>query len=768
VQPSDLQATAKLTNWWKPKSTNILGILYVVMLITQLPFSKAIILFLPSVLTILGIGSFGHLINDWYDIEADLKVGKPNRLGRLSVGNRRLLVAASLAIALLPWLILPADPYSIGLLALEFLLFLVYAVPPVRLKERGAWPLAADGTYAYALPSLLAAHTFFLAANRVPGLFFYGTLFVWQLALGIRHFINHLALDRLNDIDSGTLTLATQKGNRFLHTLVRSYIFPLELIFFAGFLVYIASYNWQLPLAVLLSWCFFASLHLLLTIGRNYSFVTYRFSSTTIDWFYQNWWPLMPLLFLVLAQWQYGVLVVGHFLLFYPVRERFQFLKPFVPPQLFNLQSSWHQVVRFAVGFPLFFLVKFREENKKFDKLKKDVTEQPEDTGSPKKSTNSIRIAIANINQAKYSETFIHELIPSLSFQTYYLYGGELPLFDQEDRHFLSNWTSLQAWANFLEKFMDVKTDYFLSHSISSYIQSRKIQLILAQFGPVGVQLLPIARDTGTPLLVYFHGYDAFHLAQLRQHTVAYQALFREAKKIIVVSEQMRQQLHRLGAPYEKLIHLPAFVNLNLFPYTDHSSLPVRFLAVGRFAETKSPHLTLLAFHKVLQKKPDAVLVMVGKGGGGELYEACLILAKALKITERVIFKGVLTHQEVAIEMQQARVFVQHSLTTPEHGDQEGKPVAIIEAMACGLPVVATRHAGITELIEDGVHGFLVAEYDIDAMADAMLTLAQNDSLVRDMGEKASASIHHHPLISRHVEILEGIITDCIAQEAIN
>ena len=113
--------------------------------------------------------------------------------------------------------------------------------------------------------------------------------------------------------------------------------------------------------------------------------------------------------------------------------------------------------------------------------------------------------------------------------------------------------------------------------------------------------------------------------------------------------------------------------------------------------------------------------------------------------------------------MSHARVFVQHSVTTPEYGDMEGKPVAIMEAMASGLPVVATRHSGISELIEDGVTGLLVAEYDVAAMAAGMIRLAQDDNLVHQMGERASAFIHNHPLISRHVEIMESIIDGTIA-----
>jgi glycosyltransferase involved in cell wall biosynthesis len=304
--------------------------------------------------------------------------------------------------------------------------------------------------------------------------------------------------------------------------------------------------------------------------------------------------------------------------------------------------------------------------------------------------------------------------------------------------------------------------DHFLKISIGNYLQARKIRLVLAEFGPVGAALYPITRDMGIPLVVYFHGYDAFNRMTVDRQVQQYRELFREAIRIIVVSEIMLNRLAELGAPREKLVHLPAYVNLGLFPYSDHSLLPPRFLAVGRFAETKSPHLTILAFHKVSQQVPDATLTFIGRGGGGDLLEACTILVRALGLDEKVFFKGVLAHEQIAAEMRQARIFVQHSLTTPETGDQEGKPVAIMEAMSCGLPVVSTRHSGIPELIDEGVTGLLVDEYDIGAMAAAMLQLLQDRSLAAGIGLRASEHIRQHPLISRHIFLLEQLIDDCM------
>ncbi len=740
---SELTTTVRLQDWWKAKAANLLAVLYSVTLITALPFTRALVLLAASLITIIGIGGFGHVINDLCDIPIDAAAGKPNRLARLNPWKRFTLVGVLLAIALLPWLVLPFDRLSIALLLIEFSLLLAYAIPPLRLKRRVIWAVLTDAGYAYALPALLAAHTFFLATgdreNRALAL----SLFVWQMALGIRHFLNHLALDRTNDIRSGISTLATIKGSHYIHALIRHGILPIELLGFLGYLLVMSEYARFMVFVVAAIFVVISSLHIVLAIGRSYPFLTYRFSRTQLDWLYQVVLPLVLLAYLVRLDWRFSSLLLAHVLLFVSFDKAFRTQFPLSLQPVATYGGSQRQA----------------------SSAVETVTQSLAQGTSSKRhpAASRVNIAVVNINKRKYTETFVQGLVSRLRYKVSYLHGDDLPRYDNDDRHFLSAWPSLQALAQFLEIVLRLEKSTFLKSSIRSYLQAKNIRLVLAEFGPVGNQMLPITRDLGIPLIVYFHGYDVFNRQALERYSAQYPDLFREAACIIGVSETMLNRLEELGAPREKLFHLPAFVNLELFPYSDHRSRPPRFLAVGRFAETKSPHLTLLAFHRVSEVVPEATLTMVGKGGGGELFEACLILARALGLESRVEFKGVMTQEEVASEMRQARVFVQHSVTTPEQGDMEGKPVAIMEAMASGLPVVATRHSGISELIEDGVTGVLVDEYDVATMAASMIRLAQDDDLVHQIGERASAFIHNHPLISRHVEIMESIIDETIA-----
>jgi glycosyltransferase involved in cell wall biosynthesis len=93
--------------------------------------------------------------------------------------------------------------------------------------------------------------------------------------------------------------------------------------------------------------------------------------------------------------------------------------------------------------------------------------------------------------------------------------------------------------------------------------------------------------------------------------------------------------------------------------------------------------------------------------------------------------------------MGKAQAFVQHSVEASD-GDCEGLPVAILEAMGHGLPVVSTRHSGIPEAVSDGETGLLVEEHDVDGMADAMCALLEDPARAEAMGRAGRARVEAH------------------------
>ncbi len=111
-----------------------------------------------------------------------------------------------------------------------------------------------------------------------------------------------------------------------------------------------------------------------------------------------------------------------------------------------------------------------------------------------------------------------------------------------------------------------------------------------------------------------------------------------------------------------------------------------------------------------------------------------------LGLQGRVTFFGVKPALDIRLALQASDIFLLPS-ETQSNGDEEGIPVAIMEAMACGLPIVSTRHAGIPELIDDGVEGILVPERDPVALAAAIESLARSPERRKQMGEAGRKKI---------------------------
>lgn len=256
------------------------------------------------------------------------------------------------------------------------------------------------------------------------------------------------------------------------------------------------------------------------------------------------------------------------------------------------------------------------------------------------------------------------------------------------------------------------------SSHITEFLRETGVRAVLAEYGSVGRQMRPFAARAGVPLFVHFHGSDATSALRKRIHRWKHQPLFRDAAGVFAPSEFIKARLVLAGCPVEKISVTPCGVDPVRF--TLSRRLPGRLLAVGRFVPKKAPLTLLKAFTLAAREDPRLRLDYVGDG---ELLSATKAQAQRDGVESRVTFHGAQSHQVVLELLGQAAIFVQHSVTAPD-GDTEGLPVAILEAMAAGIPVVSTRHSGIPEAVAEGQTGYLVGEHDAQGMADAILQLS--------------------------------------------
>lgn len=264
-----------------------------------------------------------------------------------------------------------------------------------------------------------------------------------------------------------------------------------------------------------------------------------------------------------------------------------------------------------------------------------------------------------------------------------------------------------------------------------AFLGDHDVGIVLAEYGPLGCRLAHLCERAGVPLFVHFHGYDASQLLAQRRFRHEYRRLATTAAGFVAPSRYLADRLIAIGFPADRVHVIPCGVDPEIFDASAATPQSGRILAVGRLVEKKAPHLLIAAFAIAAASRPDATLEIIGDG---PLMERCRDEVRARGLAARVFLHGARPHAFVIKRMRKAAVFAQHSITAPD-GDTEGLPVAVLEAMMSGLPVVATRHAGIAEAVIEGETGLLVDEGDVVAMARALEDLLAAPDRARRLGE---------------------------------
>lgn len=260
-------------------------------------------------------------------------------------------------------------------------------------------------------------------------------------------------------------------------------------------------------------------------------------------------------------------------------------------------------------------------------------------------------------------------------------------------------------------------------------LRARRIDVIHAHWLlPQGLIARQLLRDFGIPYVITSHGGDLFGLRgrlpiRLKRRVAA------DCAAMTVVSSAMSQEATSVGLQPPRLEVLPMGVDLQqrFTPGQANERVGNELLFVGRLVPKKGLRHLLEALPKVLARKSDTKLTIAGFGPEEEALRA---QAERLGISAAVVFLGAKPPEELPALYRRASLFVS-PFVRDNFGDQEGLPVALMEAIGCGCPPLVGEVAGITDLLGETAADICIDPVNTTRFAAAIVHSLENPDALR-------------------------------------
>lgn len=306
----------------------------------------------------------------------------------------------------------------------------------------------------------------------------------------------------------------------------------------------------------------------------------------------------------------------------------------------------------------------------------------------------------------------------------------------------------------------------FLPHMsarvLAEQIKGESVQLLHFHYLVDARFFLSLKRLTQLPSVISVYGYDVSSFPRLFWgYGLCYlKPVFREMDYFIAMSQDMRKDLVTLGCSPDKIIVHYYGTDTRRFAFPEREYIDkdeVTILACGALEIKKAQHLILQALWIMEHQKISSRRFRVKFVGDGPMRPVLEQQVNKYGWQDKVNFLGHVPYRDDRLieAYRQADIFSLPSITIK--GDKEGIPGTIIEAMAAGLPIVSTYHAGIPEIIKSGQDGILVEEGDVEAMARAFADLINDVSLREKLGRSAAKRAVNELDLQQGTARLEGI-----------
>ena len=295
----------------------------------------------------------------------------------------------------------------------------------------------------------------------------------------------------------------------------------------------------------------------------------------------------------------------------------------------------------------------------------------------------------------------------------------------------------VRLWTRGMQRIRGV--EYVLDFNTCNVRRSLRrydVRVLHAHFGYNGCRTLRLKQNTGLPMVTTFYGEDVSALPKREPWKSRYPRLFEEGEIFLVEGSCMRDRLANIGCPREKIEIQRIGIYPERYPFRERrprpAAEPLRLLFCGSFREKKGL-LDALEAVRIVHDRGKAVNFDVI--GDGPLRDEVESFIRLHDMGSYVRLLGFQDHTAMIHAMNASDLFISPSVTAADGDSEGGAPTTILEAQACGLPVLATTHADIPNVVSPG-SAELVPERAPEILADRLKTLLRQPEKWAGMGRE--------------------------------
>lgn len=378
----------------------------------------------------------------------------------------------------------------------------------------------------------------------------------------------------------------------------------------------------------------------------------------------------------------------------------------------------------------------------------------------------SYNIAVFSIELFTPTAKFIKRDFDGLNNVVFFSHTKKIPSKDFAGiKIFSPNFNFFERAISFLYRKFDIKY-FFMSSRMKRYYLKKfkelKIEVVVAHFGPSGIDILDVCRKLNIPLITVFHGYDISKLISKKSYLIGLKKLneyqFMKARAVSnffipelkkYIDESKIFILENGVEVSEKFIHVP--LKSDIF-----------IIQAANLVEKKGIEYSIKAVIELIELIPNRNIYFDICGDGP--LRASLESLVNKKHKKNIKFHGHLAGDDFKKLINRSNIFL-HPSVKDSAGETETIPTSILEAMALGKIVVSTFHAGIPEVIVNGVNGFMVEEKSVSRLVGVLNDLIYNQDDFKHINVNAHSTIFNKFNVDKQYDKFKNMINNLVYEK---